>query len=163
MKRILIPLLIVALAGGASGIVDEDDVKEPSQKNPLRVVGKMMDGVAQDLRKDDTGIETQKKQERIIDAIDELIEIARQQQQQQQQKQKQKQQQKQQQQQQQSQPKNSQSQQQQKSAQPMQQEKMVGGGSGNAKLRPNEAVDGVEWGSLPAKSREEFLQILKQE
>ena len=44
----------------------------------------------------------------------------------------------------------------------MQEEKAVRAGTTNGKLRPDVGAAGMEWGNLPPKAREEFLQILKE-
>ena len=44
----------------------------------------------------------------------------------------------------------------------MQQEQEVNAQAGREQLRPGAAAAGMEWGSLPPRSREEFLQILKE-
>ena len=162
MRRIITLLLVALIAVPAFGVLDEDDRKKPSERNPLRVISKMMDIVARRLRKLDTGQETQKREGTVIEGIDKLIEIARQQQQKQKQKQKQKQQQKKdkKKQKQQGQPKNTQSQA--KGRKPMQKEEAVRAGTTDGKLRPDVGAAGMEWGNLPPKAREEFLQILKE-
>ncbi len=157
MHRIIALLLVALIALPAFGVLDEDDRKKPSERNPLRVISKMMDIVARRLRKLDTGQETQRREGAVVEGIDKLIEIARQQQQQQKQKQKQQQKDKQKQQ---SKPKNTQSQA--KGRKPMQDEKAVRAGTTDGKLRPDVGAAGMEWGNLPPKAREEFLQILKE-
>jgi FtsZ-interacting cell division protein ZipA len=162
MRRIIIPILIAALAIPAYGVIDEKDRKKPGERNPLGIVAKMMDGVADRLRKLDTGTETQQREQRVVDALDALIELARQQQQQQDQQQQQQQKEREkQQQQQQTQPRNTQAQQS-ASTQPAQSSQMTNAKPGETKLRPDEGPGGMEWGNLPPRAREEFLQILKE-
>ena len=126
----------------------------------LGYVRAFMDIVARRLRKLDTGQETQRREGAVIEGIDKLIEIARQQQQQQQQQQQKQQQKDKKQQKQQSKPKNTQSQA--KSRRPMPKEQAVRAGTTEGKLRPDVGAAGMEWGNLPPKAREEFLQILKE-
>jgi len=166
---ILFALLLPSLAAAKDELIPTDRTsrdREDKKQNPLYDVAGDMDAVARLLRVEKTDDTTQDRQKSIIEKLDKLIEMAKQQSQQPPKSDKDEEQKKQQQQQQ-PQPKPSEQQQQQEkekekqaAKQQEQQQNRPGigrgaSGEGNGQIR----TDAEEWGNLPPAIRDQLLNI----